>query len=79
MKKTLKRTLMLILALAIAAASPLAASARTASPEESMETALIAVKTLINIDDDIFTDFSYSSSFSNFETREGLVWTLPTL
>jgi len=39
-----------------------------------METALIAVKTLVEIDDDVFTEFSYSSSFSNFETREGLVW-----
>jgi len=40
----------------------------------SMETALIAAKTLLEIDDSVFTEFSYSSSFSNYETREGLIW-----
>jgi hypothetical protein len=39
-----------------------------------MEKALIAVKSIIDIDDDVFTDFSYSSTFSNWETREGLIW-----
>ena len=42
--------------------------------ESGFETALIAVKTLIEVDDDVFTDFNYSSSYSNYETREGLIW-----
>ena len=60
--------------------APVRAEPRTAppaspeSPEASMETALLSVKTLIAIDDDVFTEFSYSSSFSNWETREGLIW-----
>jgi len=48
--------------------------AQTQAQEVSMEKALVAVKSLIDIDDDVFTEFSYSSYFSNFETREGLVW-----
>ncbi|MCL2125428.1 MAG: S-layer homology domain-containing protein [Oscillospiraceae bacterium] len=43
--------------------------------EGSMETALVAVKSLLDIDDEVFTDFSYGSSYSNYETREGLQWT----
>jgi len=49
-------------------------SASPDSPEQSMETALIAVKSLIDVDDEVFTDFSYNSTFSNWETREGLIW-----
>ena len=49
--------------------------ARSESADGSMETALVAAKRLIDIDDDIYTDFNYSSSFSNYETREGLLWT----
>ena len=45
------------------------------SADTSMETALIAAKNLIKIDDDVFTEFNYSSSFSNYETMEGLLWT----
>ena len=48
--------------------------ARPGAADTGMETALIAVRRLIDIDDDIFTDFSYSSTFSNWETREGLIW-----
>ena len=44
------------------------------SQEGSMETALIAVKNLIDIDDDVFTDFSYSSGYSNYETMEDIIW-----
>ena len=36
---------------------------RRTESDGSMETALIAAKTLLNIDDDVFTDFSYSSTF----------------
>lgn len=42
--------------------------------DEGMETALIAAKTLIGIDDELYTDFSYSSSYSNYEAMEGLIW-----
>jgi len=42
--------------------------------DKSMETALIAIKSLIDIDDDVFTEFSYSSGYSNYEKREGLIW-----
>ena len=60
---------------AIAAPEPVRViSGDTATPDESMETALIAVKSLINLDDDVFTDFSYHSSYSNQQTREGLTW-----
>ncbi|MCL2045217.1 MAG: S-layer homology domain-containing protein [Oscillospiraceae bacterium] len=44
------------------------------SEAESMEIALIAAKELLDIDDAVYTEFSYSSSFSNYETREGLMW-----
>ena len=47
----------------------------SASNEESMETALIAVRRLINLDEDIYTNFNYYSSYTNYETREGLIWT----
>jgi len=39
-----------------------------------MENALIVAKSLIDIDDEVFSEFSYSSSFSNYETMEGLIW-----
>lgn len=57
----------------IAVASP----SRLAQPESAntgMEAALITAKSLIDIDDDVFTDFSYGSSYSNYETMEGLLW-----
>ena len=84
---------MLLLAIIIALAAPLAAfaqpepeieKAEPAGPivsvqprasEGSMETALIAAKALLGIDDDVYTEFNYSSGFSNYETREGLIWT----
>jgi len=44
------------------------------SDESGFETALIAAKTLLKIDDSIFTDFNYSSRYSNYETMEGLIW-----
>ena len=66
---------MLLLAVVIAAAAPLTVFAAEESGDQSMEIALVAVKSLVDIDDDIFTEFSYSSSFSNHETREGLTWT----
>ena len=74
MKKPLRKAILLLLATAITAAIPLVAFASSDSPEQSMETALIAVKTLIQVDDDVFTEFSYGSSYSNWETREGLIW-----
>ena len=74
MSKQLRKTVMLILAVVILAAAPLNAFANE-SPEDSMETALIAVKRLINLDDDVFTDFSYYSGYTNYQTREGLIWT----
>ena len=94
MSKSIKRIIMLLLAVAIAAGAPLtvfaqpepdveavgraepmpAAPAQPASPEGSMETALLAAKTLLDIDDEVYVDFSYSSNFSNYETREGLTW-----
>ena len=55
------------------AAVPISAEA-VKSQEGSMETALIAVKNLIDIDDDVYTDFSYSSGYSNYETMEDMVW-----
>jgi len=73
MKKNLKRTILMLLAL-VMAATPITAVATEESPERSMETALVAVKSLIDVDDDVYTDFNYSSSFTNYETREGLVW-----
>ena len=97
MNKTIKKAILLLLAVAIIVV-PLAVSARTVPPPQeaptadvqapavmtasarpgatdaSMETALLAVRRIITIDDNIFTDFSYSSSFSNWETREGLIW-----
>jgi len=45
------------------------------SADKSMETALIAVKSLVKIDDEVYTDFSYYTSYSNYETMEGLLWT----
>ena len=42
--------------------------------EGAMETALIAIKSLVDIDDEVFTDFSYSSSSSGIEGAGGLVW-----
>jgi len=75
MHKKIKRTIILLLAVLIAAAAPMTALAEGESIEQSMETALISVKSLVDIDDDVFIDFSYSSSFSNYETREGLTWT----
>ena len=87
MHKSFKRAVALLLVILIASGavltasgapplteSPVAAPARQASNEASMETALIAVKSILDIDDDVFSEFSYSSSFSNHETREGLVW-----
>jgi len=47
---------------------------RSIASGESMERALVAIRSLVNIDDDLFTDFNYSSTYSNWETREGLVW-----
>ena len=44
------------------------------APDASMEEALIEAKTLIGVDDEVYTDFGYSSSYSNYETMEGLMW-----
>ena len=44
------------------------------SAEGGMETALIAVRRLVDIDDNLFTEFSHGSTFSNWEMREGLIW-----
>ena len=74
MTKTSRRSIVFLLAIVIAATMALPASAQPESAENSMETALIAVKNLIDIDDDVYTDFSYSSSYSNYETMEGLLW-----
>ena len=74
MPKPFRRLIMFLLAAAIVAAVPAAVSAAPQSSEKSMETALIAAKTLLKIDDSIYTDFTYSSSFSNYETMEGLIW-----
>jgi len=54
--------------------APISEPAKSGSPDKGMETALIAAKGLIGIDDDVYTEFSYSSSFSNYEAREGLLW-----
>ena len=75
MTKSLRRIVTLLLAAVLAAAVPLTALATGESGDQGMEIALVAVKSLVDIDDDIFTEFSYSSSFSNYETREGLTWT----
>ena len=75
MPKMLRRMTTIILAIVITAATALpAASLSEESLDKSMETALIAAKSLIDIDDDIYTEFNYYSSFSNYETREGLIW-----
>ena len=83
MYKMLKGAIALLIALVITAAAPVAfaqpesapaAFAQPVSSDSSMETALIAAKDLLNIDDSIYTDFSYSSSYSNYETMEGLIW-----
>ena len=88
MKRIMKSIALLMIAVTIAASAPFAAiavpeptglakdSAETSmdSADKSMEIALIAVKNMIDVDDEIFTDFNYSSSYSNYETREGLVW-----
>jgi len=55
-------------------AAPISASMQTDSQEGSFETALIAVKSIIDVDDDLFTEFNYSSRYSNYETMEGLIW-----
>jgi len=86
-KKRIKKLITLLLAAAITAAIPLGASAalpvavrapeKTDAPEStanSMENALIAAKKIIDIDETIFTDFTYSSTYSNYETMEGLIW-----
>ncbi|MCL1904836.1 MAG: hypothetical protein FWG19_01775 [Methanomassiliicoccaceae archaeon] len=44
------------------------------SPEGGMETALIAIKSLVDIDDEAYPDFSYSSSSSSSEVLGGLIW-----
>jgi len=74
MRKQFMRGVILLLAFVIAAVTPLAVFAQLVPEETGMEKALVAVKGIIDIDDDVFTDFSYSSSYSNQETREGLVW-----
>ena len=61
------------------AAMPIAPaeSAGAAQPDSSagsMETALIAAKNLLKIDDDVFTNFEYSSGYSNYSAMEGLIW-----
>ena len=48
-------------------------SRRNESPEGSMETALIAVASLFDIDSDVYTDFSYSSNSSSGRT-EDVIW-----
>ena len=57
----------------IEAAVPISAPMEE-SAESGFETALLAVKSLIDIDEDIYTVFNYNSSYSNYITREGLVW-----
>jgi uncharacterized membrane protein YkoI len=79
MQKKLRLIITLLLAAVITAAAPLTAFAQPAGAqaqtgESSMEAALVAAKELLKIDDAVFTDFSYSSTYSNYETREGLAW-----
>ena len=75
MRMPFKRSLALLLAIvSVTMVAPIAAYAEKETADVSMETALVAAKGLIGIDDDVFTEFSYSSSYSNFETREGLIW-----
>ena len=74
MKNPFKRGIVLLLAFMIAVIAPLVVLARPGAEDAGMERALIAVKGVIDVDDDVFTDFSYSSSYSNHQTREGLVW-----
>ena len=97
MSISLRKTIMLLLAVMIVVTAPIIAYAapepepaiesavsehdaavRLGSPgtgvEGSMEKALIAAKNLLNIDDDVFKDFNYSSSYTNYEAGEGLLW-----
>ena len=84
MRKSLRTSVLLLLVAVIVTSAPLMGSAaplaspaavqQPQAPDKSMETALIAVKNIINIDDAVYTDFTYSSSFSNYETMEGLTW-----
>ena len=90
MPKQIRRILMLLIALTIAVSLPLTVLAESdpssepsesimepvesVSYENSMEIAILAVKNLFDIDDEVFTDFSYSVSYSNYEMREGLIW-----
>lgn len=44
------------------------------STESGMETALVAIKGLFDIDDDVYSDFSYSSSSSGSDKVEDMLW-----
>ena len=75
MPKSIRKIIVLLLAIVIVATATLTAFAQQEpSSDNSMETALIAVKSLLDIDDKVFTEFTYSSSYSNYETMEGLIW-----
>ena len=86
MSKNVKRIVVSALVVVMAASAALGAfamdapvpvvpiSGTVAPSDNSMETALIAVKGLIGVDDDVFTDFSYSSSYSSYGTSEGVIW-----
>ena len=74
MLKQLRRIIVSLLTIAIVATAFMTAFAQSESADNSMETALLAAKSLLNIDDSVFTDFTYGSSYSNYETREGLIW-----
>lgn len=74
MRKPLGRITGLLLAVVITVIAMLAGFAYAATQDESMETALIAVKSIIDVDDEVFTDFNFRSGYSNWETREGLIW-----
>ena len=74
MTKSIRRIIISLLVVTVAMSAILTAFAMPAASGGNMESALIAAKSLLNIDDDVYTDFSYSSGYSNYATREGLLW-----
>ena len=75
MSKIIRKAVILVVVISmIVGMSSGAFASATANRSTSMEAALLAVRRLINIDDDVYTEFEFHSFYSNFETREGLVW-----